>query len=421
MITINPQKLVRNASSSGELIFRGGLALQAELGIQNAKRYAKFLTTPQGTTFLLQQTILQSQNKKSGTKIYNPLAPIIAKGLSQEFTKFKPKRHLDTGDGSLKGIFRGLIGRDQPRTQKESAVRFFDKGNGSYTKEGEYVPSQTMDLQVRYGGEKGDLDTFPDRVNPAGINNPQDFIKFRIRDIVNGKYIIFPALLSNITDSSSTSPTSFSYIGRADKVHVYGGYDRTISFTVQIVAQRKADIDIIWEKINYAKGLVLPQYKQFFSKDGVSDNTRPVAPIVYLTLGDMFNNAPGFFTSVNLSIPENSTWELEEGRQVPHLCTLAFEFTYIGKQNPTMTSAQYDNIGKKFPMGDPNTGDVVKDFNTDEKREAREAAREKAKAERDQKTLDKLSFGEAFKIKSDQLGANKIFTWRSKSYSTNKA
>ena len=427
MITINPQKLVKNASSSGELIFRGGLALQAELGVQNVKRYAKFLTTPQGQTFLLQQAILQTQNPltdkdtgKKTTAIYNPLAPILAKGLSQEFTKFKPKRHLDTGDGSLKGIFRGLIGRDQPRTQKESAVRFFDKGNGSYTKEGEYVPSQTMDLQVRYGGEQNQADVFPDRVNPAGINNPQDFIKFRIRDIVNGKYIIFPALLSGITDNSSTSPTSFSYIGRADKVYVYGGYERTIGFSVQVVAQRKADIPIIWEKINYAKGLVLPQYKEFLGKSGVTDNTRPVAPICYLTLGDLFNDAPGFFTSVNLDIPQNNMWELTDGSQVPHLCTLAFEFTYIGKQNPTMTSAHYDNIAKQFPMGDPNGKEnPAEQFNNDEKRKERQAARDKAQAEKAQQELDKLSFGEAFKIKSDL--PVKTFTWRGKSYSTNKA
>ena len=82
-----------------------------------------------------------------------------------------------------------------------------------------------------------------------------------------------------------------SYIGRADKVYVYGGYTRSISFSLNIVAQREEDIPIIWEKINYAKGLTLPQYKQFFSKTGVTDNTRPVAPIVYLTLGDMFNDA----------------------------------------------------------------------------------------------------------------------------------
>ena len=71
----NPEKLVRNATSSGELIFRGGLALQAELGAQNVQRFANFLTTPQGKTFLLQQALLQTQNAKRGTRIYNPLAP----------------------------------------------------------------------------------------------------------------------------------------------------------------------------------------------------------------------------------------------------------------------------------------------------------------------------------------------------------
>ena len=98
----------------------------------------------------------------------------------------------------------------------------------------------------------------------------KDFIKFRIRDAVNGKYIIFPALIS-ISDNSSAEVSPTSYIGRADKVYVYGGYTRSISFSLDIVAQREEDIPIIWEKINYAKGLTLPQYKQFFSKtDGVS-------------------------------------------------------------------------------------------------------------------------------------------------------
>ena len=46
MIEINPEKLVKNTSSAGELIFRGGLALQAELGAQNVQRFQNFLTTP---------------------------------------------------------------------------------------------------------------------------------------------------------------------------------------------------------------------------------------------------------------------------------------------------------------------------------------------------------------------------------------
>ena len=172
-----------------------------------------------------------------------------------------------------------MIGRSSPRTQQENAVRFFDN-----------KLNKEVNLQVRYGGELGELNRFPNRSGALG-KEVKDFIKFRIRDAVNGKYIIFPALISGISDNSSAEVSPTSYIGRADKVYVYGGYTRSISFSLDIVAQREEDIPIIWEKINYAKGLTLPQYKQFFSKTDVTDNTRPVAPIVYLTLGDMFNDA----------------------------------------------------------------------------------------------------------------------------------
>jgi len=343
MIEINPDKLVQNVTRNGEFIFRGGLALQAELGAQNVERFRNFLTTPKGRIFVAQQTLLQGLNKKPGTRIYNPAAPVIAKRLPQELTALKPQRHIDTEPGV--GLFRRLIGRSQPRTPQENAVRFFNKGKAN----------KNIDLQVRYGGAPNELSKIPNR--SGEFKEAKDFIKFRIRDAVNGKYIIFPALLEgNVSDNSSAESTSISYIGRADKVYVYGGYTRSISFSVNIVAQRESDIPIIWEKVNYAKGLVLPQYKRFYSQQegGVSDNTRPVAPICYLTLGDLYNNAPGFFSSVNLAIPEGSTWELSDGRQVPHICTLAFEFTYIGKQNPTMTSGHYDNISKTFPSGNPN-------------------------------------------------------------------
>ena len=405
----NPRKLVKNVSRSGDLIFRGGLALQSEIGVQNVERFANFLTTPQGKTFLLKQTLLQSLNKKAGTRIYNPLATSISKGLSQEFTSQKPQRHLDVGDGSLRGVFRGIIGRSQPRTQQENAVRFFDN-----------KLNKEVNLQVRYGGELGELNQFPNRSGALG-KEVKDFIKFRIRDAVNGKYIIFPALISGISDNSSAEVSPTSYIGRADKVYVYGGYTRSISFSLDIVAQREEDIPIIWEKINYAKGLTLPQYKQFFSKTDVTDNTRPVAPIVYLTLGDMFNDAPGFFTSVNLTIPENATWELEDGRQVPHLCQLAFEFTYIGKENPTMTSKHYDNISDSFSFedkGQDKTKPKRKKLIGALRRAAKKASERRRKK---RENLDELSFGEAFKKKRAELGPNKTFTWRGKQYNTNRA
>ena len=92
MITINPEKLVKNANASGELIFRGGLALQAELGVQNVKRFTNFLTTPRGQTFVLQQAILQSQNPKTETRIYNPLGSNISKRFTTRIYKKKTKK-----------------------------------------------------------------------------------------------------------------------------------------------------------------------------------------------------------------------------------------------------------------------------------------------------------------------------------------
>jgi len=395
MITINPTKLVRNVSKNGEFIFRGGLALQAELGAQNVKRFSKFITTPRGTRFLAQQALLQKANpnrKKitniDGTEVkeqpyetardYNPLAPLLAKGISQEGTLFKPKRHTDRENifGSLNPF------AEKPKANGTGPVTFFSK-------------DKKVDLQVRYGGEINVLDSFPNRQNEFGQSEVKDFIKFRIRDAVNGKYIIFPALLSGaISDNSTTTPTESSYIGRADKVYVYGSYSRTISFTVNIVALDKLDIPIIWEKVNAAKGLVLPEYKEF---EDIGVGKRPVAPIVNLTLGDLFNDAPGFFTSVNMSIPEGSTWSLTDGTQVPHLCSLAFEFTYIGKENPSMRSMHYDNIQKEFPK-------VV-----DERRK------------QEQEDLDNMTFNEAFKKKRSELGPGKTFTWNGNSYSTNTA
>lgn len=377
MITINPKKLVRNVTTNGDFIFRGGLALQAELGVQNVKRFAKFLTTTKGQLFVTKQFLLQSLNADPNTRNYNPLAPFVSKALPQELTHLKPKiyRKPSFGDG-IGGAVGKLFDKLSPErksTQKgtEPAITYFSN------------VETDASIQVRYGGKPGDLQNFPNRKITYGNTEPiEDLIKFRIRDAVNGKYIIFPAFLGGITDNSTATYTDYSYIGRPDKVYVYSGYTRSINFNIDVVATREEEIPIIWEKINYAKGLTLPQYKSFFSKSkadggGQEDSTRPVAPLVYLTLGDLFNDTPGFFESVNMSIPESSTWELEDGHQVPHICQLSFNFTYVGKYNPTMTSAHFGNVSKKqgkyrtlpdekypgFKMGDPSEKDAVTEFN----------------------------------------------------------
>ena len=215
------------------------------------------------------------------------------------------------------------------------------KGIGKQIKANQFfnVKSKgTRKLQVKYGGEPGETLRI-DKDTPL----PDDFIKFRIRDVVNGRWIIFPAIFTaGITDNSQATYNPVNYIGRPDAVHIYQNRTRSISFGFKVVALNEEDIPIIWEKMNYLKGLTLPQYKRFFSDQTRIDNTRPVAPIINLTIGDMFVNTPGYFTSVSVTVGNSATWETKEGRQFPHVCDVSVEFTYIGQQIPEMLGQHYD-------------------------------------------------------------------------------
>mgnify|MGYP000073576965 FL=1 len=194
-------------------------------------------------------------------------------------------------------------------------------------------------LQVKYGGELG---------NTTRIDNevplPDDFIKFRIRDVVNGRWIIFPAIFtSGISDSSTATYNSINYIGRPDAVHIYQNRTRSVSFGFRVVALNETDIPIIWEKMNALKGLTSPQFKRFLSDTTITNNTRPVAPIINLTIGDMFVDTPGYFTSINVTVANSATWETKDGKQFPHVCDVSCDFTYIGKQTPTMLGKHYED------------------------------------------------------------------------------
>ena len=338
----------RNTKNDGGL-FRGGIALQAERTIEDAERVGKFLGTGKGRIFTLKQLFLQSKNGDKRTNIYNPLSTILSlpNNISQQ-------RHLDKPE-SFGGFLLSLFGLNEgQRYETSRRVERDLKKRGGNVEAANFFNVKTKGsrkLQVSYGGDRGELK----KLTKGGKDLPKDFIKFRIRDAVNGRWIIFPALINGITDNSSHSPTTINYIGRPDSVYVYGTMDRTIGFNLKVVALNKGDIETIWEKVNYLKGLVQPQFKQFFTDNETTNllnpnelNTRPVAPIIYLTIGDMFVNTPGFFKSVNVTVPDNSAWELDNGLQFPHICDIALDFQYIGKEVPTMLGKNYEGkVGEK--------------------------------------------------------------------------
>jgi len=182
---------------------------------------------------------------------------------------------------------------------------------------------------IPYGSNANNSKSFP----AAEIDVESDFIKFRFRDIVNNKWLIFRAILEGITDTLSPEYGEERYIGRPDKVFTYQGVDRNISFTFSLYPKTKQELPILMDKLNYLVGLCYPSY---------TSQNRMVTPFVELTIGDMFVDTPGILSSLTITVEEQSTWEIDDKLQFPHFIKAACEFRHIGNYVPATTGKHYD-------------------------------------------------------------------------------
>ena len=190
------------------------------------------------------------------------------------------------------------------------------------------------------GPVKGDKSTANvDKVNitPYGKDaSNKDIIPFKFYDVYNEKHITFRAILTGITDNVTTEYNQERYIGRSENVHTYQGANRQVSFTFDVYPKTRQEMPVLWEKINYLYGMCYPNYVDAYG------GMTMVSPITTLTIGKLYSDTPGYLSSVNLSIPDNSTWEIEDNLQLPHYCQIAVEYVYIGKYLPNAKGKHFE-------------------------------------------------------------------------------
>ena len=341
-------------------LYRGGAALNVERNVEDTARITKFLTTPKGLLFTGKQILLQKSNASEHTRGYKIESPITNRPPFVE-----DERHIGTTSYEVAnfvkravGEVEGIINIEANKKQVQPVVL---KSRGKSPRGTLTIGSVNTDLQFEQRTNKFDINNVKrgNRLNPLLTDEykelPKDFIEFRVRDAVNNQFIQFPAYLTDITDNSSAEYNPTRYIGRPDQVFVYSGYTRSISFGFRVAALQKEDVPILWRKIERLKLLTLPT----FSKDVISNDNelRPVAPFVELTLGNLFFNTPGYFGSVNVTIPQTSTWELDDGYQLPHVCDVSVEFTYVGKGTPQNMNLSHNHKTSRRDgrLDDPKT------------------------------------------------------------------
>lgn len=380
------------SDSFDEGIFRGGIVLQGKRTLDDLERVGKFLTSPKGLLFVGKQFLLQfgvealgvEGNQFKKANVFNPLGTLgsivptihlprhtnpVSLGLDMffggpKYQNFEPasgygKSEQNTstgekGEGKKKFFAKvkdkiadsvGLYKIETPVQASDVTLKYpapevpaenYDLGLGQIKKgSAVYDVLTTNALQVPYGGKWGRLSKGSD----GKVDLPKDFVKFRIRDAVNGKWIIFPAHLGTITDTITPEYAKERYIGRPDEVHIYTGTSRAVAFDFKVAAFTKQEIPIIQEKMNYLVGLGYPSYKPHIKGE---DTQRMVTPYIYLTIGDLFTNTPGYFDNITVTFEENVVWEIQEGMQIPHYFQVSVNFVYIGKTLPATLGKHYD-------------------------------------------------------------------------------
>jgi len=133
-----------------------------------------------------------------------------------------------------------------------------------------------------------------------------DLVKFRIATIDNDQpnlktFTHFRAFINSFSDSMNASWNSFKYIGRGEDFYTYQGFTNTVSMGFTVVAQSIQELSIMFQKLNYLKSTLAPNY---------SDNGYMRGNIHQLTLGGYFYETPGIIESLSYTIPEDTTWEI---------------------------------------------------------------------------------------------------------------
>lgn len=162
--------------------------------------------------------------------------------------------------------------------------------------------------------------------------NPKDMIKFGFECMSNDRpgeslVILFRAFLSaGLTDSNGAVLNPFRYFGRGEEFFTYQGFTRTIGFSFKIAVRSRIELQPLYAKLN---ALISQVYPDYTANRGIMR-----APLVKLTIGDYLYRVPGFIETVNVTVDNATSWEInleedEKVQQLPHMVEVQVSFKPI--------------------------------------------------------------------------------------------
>jgi hypothetical protein len=384
-----------NLSANTDYFMSYGGGPSSVLGVGNTK--IKYATNNLGTTPLLTLSNEKEFSDKSAVSIYSPVPLTWNRKELAEI----PSQFLDDSTPTISEDFR------KPLIEKSTlGQQIFLSSSPSYRLDGANTGNIEKRINFRGAGARGNRKNYKDGkkditsgklLGPTDLINAvpiyqgtnasdnsilKDLVDFRVgvydNDTIGNKeislnWLHFRVFLDEFSDSYGSEWKSLNYMGRAESFYKYDSFKRDISIGFTVAAQSKQELLPIYKKLNYLASSMAPSY---------SPNGFIRGNLSRITLGNWLWEQPGFISSVDLSIPEESPWEInlpldgnidEFVKQVPHMVQVKIKFTPIHRFRPEITKLgnipnaeefSEDNITYQDPAYGPQRYIALQDQDT---------------------------------------------------------
>ena len=203
-----------------------------------------------------------------------------------------------------------------------------------------------------------------------GETEGRDLIKFRFHVVTpeHTRILYFRAFLDSFNDTFTGTWNQVKYLGRAEDMQIYSGFQRKISLSFKIAAATRAEMKPLYRKMLYLASATAPTYGQ--------SGQFMRGTITKLTVGDYAYELPGVLNNVTFTWQQDYPWEIAmkepeyidaDGKttpadktmqELPMVLDCQIDFTPIHTFTPETGLKQYFTTGTENA---PQEGDGGKD------------------------------------------------------------
>lgn len=200
----------------------------------------------------------------------------------------------------------------------------------------------TLESQRRLSSKRDELNEFSigDTYKTVDLEG-LDLIPFWIGRVGDEQKTHFRALLNGISETVSPSWSSNNFFGNPFAYHTYTSIERSVTFGLQMYCSSELELQKMWERISTLTSYTYPSV--------VGDPGKRVVnpPIIEFRLGDIYNNKKGYLDSLSYTFPDNGTWEIEEGKQLPKVVDVSISIKFIEQWDDAENVGLYQYNPKK--------------------------------------------------------------------------